>query len=178
MPQAAPLFALLGIPAPWVTLRPQMLVLDERQQSKLTQAEVGLSPVLDPASDLDALIARPEDTEFLTTTESNLEQLLDQLRGPALELDSQLDKPWNKTADQMRRALQNFGGRVTTAAARRDEVARGRLEKLREFCLPGGKPQERVIAAAHFPGKYGEGFTDAMLDQMRLDPINLQVVAP
>lgn len=178
LPQAAPLFELLDVPAPWATLRPQILVMDARQQAKVAGAGIDIEQLLDTDSDLDALLARAEDTRFLGETESTLEQLLRQLRDPAIALDAQLEKPWQKTADQMRRALQTFGGRVTAAAARRDEVAQKRLETLREYCLPGGKPQERVIASAHFPGKYGEAFVRAVFEQMRLEATNLQIVAP
>ena len=178
MPQVAPLFELLDVPAPWVALRPQILVLDERQQARAAGTEIGFERLLDASLDADVLLARPEDTEFLSGAEATLEQLLEQLKGSSLELDSQLEKPWGKTAEQMRRALQTFGSRVTTAAARRDEVAKGRLETLRKFCLPGGQLQERVIASSHFPGKYGDEFIANMFEQMDLDPTNLQVVSP
>jgi hypothetical protein len=49
---------------------------------------------------------------------------------------------------------------------------------LRSNCLPTGKLQERVLASAHFPGKYGNGFVEAMLQQMRLEPTNLHIVTP
>ena len=103
---------------------------------------------------------------------------MEQLRGSSLELDAQLENPLQKTAAQMQRALETFSGRAVAAAARRDEVAKGRLEKLRGFCIPEGRLQERVIASSHFPGKYGEGFVAAMFEQMSLDPTNLQIVSP
>lgn len=178
MPQVAPLFELLDVPAPWVALRPQILVLDERQVSKVIDSGISFEDLLDPSLDADALLARTEDTEFLGTAEASLEQLLEQLRGSSLALDAQLENPLKKTAAQMQRALETFGSRAVAAAARRDEVARGRLEKLREVCIPGGRLQERVIASSHFPGKYGEGCVAAMFEQMSLEPTNLRVVSP
>jgi hypothetical protein len=44
--------------------------------------------------------------------------------------------------------------------------------------LPGGKLQERVVASAHYPGKYGRRFAEAVSDQMELDGGVLQVVTP
>ncbi|MEJ2583120.1 MAG: bacillithiol biosynthesis BshC [Acidobacteriota bacterium] len=173
MPQVAPLFELLDIPAPWVTLRPQMLVLDERQRAKLSDTGIGFEDLVDPALDLEAVLARPEDTEFLSGAQQTLEQLLERLKGPALELDAQLENPWRKTADQMHKALRMFGSRVTNSAANRNALAKGRLEALRELCLPGGQFQERVIASCHFPGKYGREFVEAMFEQMHLEPTTL-----
>jgi len=178
LPQAAPLLGLLGIPAPQVALRPQILVLDERQRTKMAESGIGMTRMLDPAFNLDAWLATAEDTGFVGSAEEQLEDLLVGLREPSLALDNNLERPWQKTGDQMRRALQAFGSRVTTAAARRDETARTRLTALRNSCLPLGQLQERVIASAHFPGKYGDSFVEALFQQMRLEPTNLHVVSP
>ena len=178
LPQAAPLFGLLGVPAPLVSLRPQVLVLDERQQAHLTESGLGLERLLDPAFNLDAWLAPAEETGFVKSAEEQLEALLEGLREPSMVLDGNLERPWEKTSDQMRRALQGFGKRVTAAASRRDATARTRLATLRSSCLPQGKPQERIIAASHFPGKYGDDFVAAMFQQMRLEPANLHIVTP
>ena len=178
LPQAAPLFDLLQVPAPMVALRPQVLVMDERQQTKVTDSGLALEELLDPKLDLDRRLARPEDTRFLAGAEDQLEELLESLQTPAMALDGNLERPWQKTSDQMRRALQAFGNRVTAAAARRDETTRARLESLRGYCLPVDRLQERVIATAHFPGKYGASFVAAMFEQMDLDPTNLRLISP
>ena len=178
LPQAAPLFGLLEISAPMVALRPQILVLDERQRMNVRGSGIGIERLLDPSFDLDAWLAPPEDTDFIGSAEGQLETLIDSLREPSVALDSNLDRPWQKTGDQMRRALQAYGAKVTAAASRRDETARARLEALRSSCLPTGKPQERVLASAHFPGKYGDSFVEAMFQQMGLEPTKMHIVTP
>ncbi len=112
------------------------------------------------------------------SAEDRLEALIESLREPSLAIDGNLERPWQKTGDQMRRALQAYGTRVTAAASRRDETARARMEALRSHCLPTGKFQERMVASAHFPGKYGDRFVEAMFQQMRLEPTNLHIVTP
>jgi hypothetical protein len=133
---------------------------------------------LDPAFDLDAWLAPSEDIEFVDEVAKELESLVEGLLQPSLELDSNLERPWQKTADQMRRALTAYANKVQAAAARRDQVARARLESLRTSCLPGGTLQERVIASSHFPGKFGDRFVAAMFEQMRLEPTTLHIVTP
>ena len=178
LPQAAPLFELLGIRAPRVALRPQILVVEERQHKNLLGSGVELADLLDPAFDLDARLAPVEDTEFVSEATQKLESLVEELLQPSLKLDTNLERPWQKTAEQMRRALEVYGNKVQAAAARRDETARARVESLRTSFFPGGALQERVIASSHFPGKYGDRFVAAMFEQMRLDPTTLHVVTP
>ena len=151
LPQTAPLYGLLEISAPSVALRPQILVLDERQRLNVKGSGIGIERLLDPAFDLDAWLAPPEDTDFVVSAEDRLEALIESLREPSLAIDGNLERPWQKTGDQMRRALQAYGTRVTAAASRRDETARARMEALRSNCLPTGKFQERMSLRRTFP---------------------------
>jgi bacillithiol biosynthesis cysteine-adding enzyme BshC len=178
LPQAAPVFDLFGIPVPVVALRPQILILDERQRARTAESGLGMKELLDPGFDLDAWLAPTEETGFVESAGERLEDLVEGLRKPSLALDANLERPLKKTAEQMRRALQAYRSKVTAAIARRDDTNRSRLEALRVNCLPQGQLQERVIASAHFPGKYGDRFVEALLQQMRLDPESLHIVTP
>jgi len=179
LPQVAPLYSLLQIEPPSVALRPQALVLEEHLSKKLEAGGLPLSALVDPDLELDEHLAGSAGEEFLSPAREQLGVLLTGMETPALELDAGLAGPWRKTGEQMERALESFSGRVKAASARRDQMARQRLETLRETVRPLNRLQERVIATGHYPGKYGRGFSEAMLEQLdEQDPINLQVVRP
>jgi hypothetical protein len=44
--------------------------------------------------------------------------------------------------------------------------------------MPGGKLQERAVAAAHFHGLYGDGLATAYWEQLDLDPRLLSAIVP
>ncbi len=179
LPQVAPLYTLLEIEAPSVALRPQVLVLEEHLLKKLEGGGLLLPALVDPDLELDELLAGSVGEEFLGPARQQLETLLAGMEAPALELDAGLAGPWRKTGEQMERALESFSGRVKAASARRDQMARQRLESLRDTVRPMNQLQERVVATGHYPGKYGRGFSEAMLEQLdEQDPITLQVVRP
>jgi uncharacterized protein YllA (UPF0747 family) len=106
-----------------------------------------------------------------------LEEALAGLREPALAADPNLEKPFEKTREQILRALDLFAEKAVSAAARKNEVVNRRVQQLREACLPLGKHQERIVSSAHFPGKYGPDFVTAYWEQMELDSAHLQVIA-
>jgi bacillithiol biosynthesis cysteine-adding enzyme BshC len=178
LPQAIPLYEFLGISPPTVALRPQSIVLEEHQIDKMSKSGLSLEQLTAGSLNLDEALADSEETEFLESASIDLEVLLEQLARQAIEIDADLEKPWSKTRDQMQRALQSFSNRVTAASGRRDEVVRRRAESLREVCMPLGRSQERVIASAHFPGKYDERFVEALFGQLELDPVYMGVVRP
>ena len=176
--QAAPLYSLLGVAPPWVALRPQALVLDPRQQEHLADLDLELADVLrDPAA-CERRLGERGSAGFLAPGRATLEALLAEWRGPALAIDAQLERPWQKTRDQILGAAALFAEKTAAAAARRDETSARRWTQLVGQLLPGGEPQDRVVATAHFPGKYGEAFVPALWAQLDLDPRRLSVVVP
>jgi len=178
MPQVAPLYAVLEVAAPFVALRPQVLVLESHQVDKLADTGLALAELLAPADELERVLAAGDDGELTGEARRRIAAALADLEAPALALDPNLERPLAKTQDLVERALDTFDGKVRSAAARRDEVRLQRVEKLREAVLPHGKLQERVVCSAHYRGKYVERFTAGYWQQMQLDGSVLQVVTP
>ncbi len=177
-PQVAPLYDLLGLAPPAVFLRPQALVLGGHQLDKLAGLELSLDELVAADLDLDRALAGGREEDLVAPARAGMEELLERLKDGALRIDPNLEGPWRKTRGQIERALEAFAGRAASAVARRGELARSRAEDLRSACRPLGALQERVLSAAHFPGKYGERFVEAFFEQLALDPRRLQVICP
>ncbi|HKH48813.1 MAG TPA: bacillithiol biosynthesis cysteine-adding enzyme BshC [Thermoanaerobaculia bacterium] len=178
MAQVSAVYPVLEVEAPWVALRPQSLVLEGHQIEKLEELGIGLADLLGSRQRLDRALAAGGDGDFVAPIRARVEAALGELRGSALAADPNLERPYEKTCEQILRALDTFGEKAIAAAARRNEVRARRADQLRETCLPLGRLQERVVAAAHFQGKYGERFAESFWEQMGLDPAVLQVVSP
>jgi uncharacterized protein YllA (UPF0747 family) len=177
MAQVSAVYPVLEVEGPWVALRPQTLVLEGHQIEKLEELGIGLGDLLGSQQRLDHALAQGG-ADFATPIRARVEAALEELRGSALAADPNLERPYEKTREQILRALDTFGEKAVAAAARRNEVRARRVDQLREACLPLGRLQERVLAAAHFQGKYGERFAGSYWEQLDLDPAFLQVICP
>jgi bacillithiol biosynthesis cysteine-adding enzyme BshC len=178
MPQAAAVYPLLEIEAPWVALRPQTLVLDAAKAQRLEESGLTLAELLGERPRLDRALAERAGGDFVAPVRERLAAALDELRGPALAADPNLERPLAKTREQVLRAIDLFAEKAMPALARRDEVQSRRIEALRHSCLPGGKFQERVISTAYFRGKYGDRLAASFWEQLDLDPTRLSVILP
>jgi bacillithiol synthase len=178
MPQAAAVYGVLEIPAPYVTLRPQTLLLDPGKAQHLEGAGLTLADLLGDRSRLDRTLAERAGADFVAPVRGRIAAALDELRAPALEADPNLERPLAKTREQVLRAVDLFADKAMPSLARRDELQSRRVEALRQLCLPGGKPQERVVCAAHFQGKYGDRLAASFWEQLELDPTLLAVILP
>jgi bacillithiol biosynthesis cysteine-adding enzyme BshC len=178
MAQAGAGYPVLEVEAPWVALRPQTLVLESHLIDKLAETGVSLADLTGDTQRLDRALAALEGDGFVAPVRQRIEQALDDLRAPALASDPNLERPLDKTREQILRALDMFGEKATTAAARRNEVRNRRAQQIREASLPLGQRQERSVAAAHFQGKYGDRFLESFWEQLDLDPRRLHVISP
>lgn len=178
LPQVAPLYEVLGVAPPAVALRPQVLVVESHEVDKLEEVDLSLAQLLAPADRLERILAEQSGADFTDEPRRRIAEVLDSMQAPALALDPNLERPLEKTRDQVERALETFAGKVRAAAARRDEVRANRVDKLRQTILPTGKLQERVVCSAHYRGKYVERLTEGYWEQMQLDGSVLQVVTP
>ncbi|HLE85269.1 MAG TPA: bacillithiol biosynthesis cysteine-adding enzyme BshC [Thermoanaerobaculia bacterium] len=178
MAQAAPAYRVLGVAAPWVALRPQTLVLEARDREQLEELALPLAALLGPDEALERALAGADGAGFVTRARSEVDAVLAGIREEALALDPDLERPFEKTRENLLRALETFAGKVTAAAARRDQVRSARVDRLRGVCRPEGALQERVVSSSHFPGKHGERFAEALWEQLELDGRRLQVIEP
>jgi len=178
MAQASATHGILEVEAPWATLRPQTLVLEAKQAERLEDLGIPLATLLGDAAEVDRWLAERGGGDPVAPARRRIEEALAALREPALAADPNLERPYEKTREQILRALDTFGEKTVAAAARRNEVESRRVQQLREACLPLGKPQERVVSSAHFPGKLGLSFVDRVWEQMELDGSRLQVIVP
>jgi bacillithiol biosynthesis cysteine-adding enzyme BshC len=178
MAQVAPVYPLFGVSPPVVALRPQVMVLEAKQIDRLGASGLTLADLLGSRQDLDRARGVRAGGGFVTPVRQEVEAALETLREPALGLDPDLLRPWEKTREQVLRSLDLFADKATVTAARRDEVANRRVEQLRATCLPSGKLQERVISTSYFGDRFGPRLAESFWEQMELDPVHLQVISP
>ncbi len=176
LPQLAPLYGAFDLGAPATALRPQLLVLPAHQRRRLEQVGLELRDFVRTDFDLDRTAAGDRSQERLEPARRGLAQVLADLESAAAPVAAELARALEKTADQMRRGLEQFDARLTAALGRADEVRRGRIAGLAEWVRPGGELQERMLSAADLPGRHGAAMVEAMFDQLQLDSGRLQVI--
>ncbi|MDA8016632.1 MAG: bacillithiol biosynthesis cysteine-adding enzyme BshC [Thermoanaerobaculia bacterium] len=174
--QAAPGYEALGIEPPWVTLRPQSMILDTRSSSWLQELGLPLTELLD--STPEEIVARRFSEDPVGPVREEIDRALATLREQVLMIDQTLEKPWKKTQDQVHRGLEIFGGKVRNAVANRHGVWLRRAEKLHQMLRPAGSLQERKISTLFFYARYGDALARSFLEDLDLDPRKLSVIHP
>lgn len=179
MTQARALYEVLEVPAPAVTLRPQVLLLGARERRWLEHLEaegIDLATILSRPDELDRRLAARCELGFIAAARAKVDAAMEDLAAGHDAIDPSLASAWGKTGANLRRALDQFERRVVAAAARRDDVLKGRIERLREHCLPNGHLQEREFTSLHCLASYGSELV-RRLSSIDLDPRRLQPLA-
>ncbi len=185
MTQARALYEALEVAAPAMTLRPQVLLLGARERRWLERIEaegIDLANVLSRPDEVDRRLAARSDLGFIASARAKVDAALDDLGSGHGRIDPSLAGAWRKTGANLRRALDQFERRVVAAAARRETVLRGRIERLREHCLPNGHLQEREFTSLHCLARYGPELVHRLasidLDPRRLQPLAMDATPP
>lgn len=177
MTQSSAVHAVLEVPPAHVALRPQVVLFEARQLERLQESGLSLADLHADRQDFERAQAERDGGNFVTPAQREIDRILAGLKAPALAADPNLERPFDKTREQILRALDVFSDKVVAAVARRNETASRRAEQLRDVCLPLGRLQERVVSTVHFYGKHGEDLTRAFWEQMSLDPAFLEVLS-
>ncbi|HEX4952612.1 MAG TPA: bacillithiol biosynthesis cysteine-adding enzyme BshC [Thermoanaerobaculia bacterium] len=178
MAQVAAAYPVVEVAPSLLALRPSAAVVEPKQLSWLAGLPLPLAQILGDRGALERRLAEGQGGNLAEGARARIASELDALREGALAIDAGLEGPWQKTREQVERALTVFGEKLTAAAARRDELSHRRIEQLREALLPGGRLQERAIAGAWFVARYGERFVPALERDLGLDPRILHLIRP
>lgn len=176
-PQAAPVYEILNLQAPWVALRPQMVVLTDRQRERIEQLGLGLAELVTGDVDASNIVMTRSGGDVVSPVLVAVERELSTLEDPLMALDRNLEKPLEKTIAGIRRNLEALAGRVASSSSRQNDTLLRRVQGVVEAVRPGGTLQERVISGAHFVGRF-EGFAGRAVEQLDLDPRVLHIIDP
>ncbi|MGH7605775.1 MAG: bacillithiol biosynthesis protein BshC, partial [Gemmatimonadales bacterium] len=168
LPEAAPLFARLAVPAPAVVGRWSGVVIESRVDKVLTRH--GLRPAeFDGARGGEPLETRlireslpPDVVEALERLRSAAHEHYAQLAVAAARVDPTLERSVQSARNAALAGTQEIEKKLVAALKRTNDALVGQLARARGALAPAGKPQERVLTAASFVVRYGPGFLDAL----------------
>ncbi len=174
MAQVRAIYPVLGIEPPATSLRPQAMVVEDRHTGYLEELGISLEEL--SKEPLDRLLAAKLGEDFVAPVRQGIDELVAGLRAPVVELDRSLERPWQKTRDQIGRNLDQLATKVAAAVGRRNDVWRRRLEQVHRASFPGGALQERTLSVVHFVNRFGPDFAPELLQRLDLDPRRLQAM--
>ena len=169
--QVAALYPLFGLEPPVVAPRARLRVIEHSTRKLLDQ--LGLTPaeVEKPREELARKLASAQ-TEFPPPDEwrrrmlEPLSRALDEL--DALNVDANLRDPIRRTRETVEHGVSRLLDKYARALASRDEIAGGRLDRLRAALLPEGIPQERFLSLPPLLARHGvREFPQRVIDAIK-----------
>jgi uncharacterized protein YllA (UPF0747 family) len=166
LPEAAPLYARLGVPPQTPVPRWSGFVVEARVEKVLERHGLTPADFAGPPGPLEARLAREALPPDLADTLVRLRAELDLHYGRLTTQVARLDPTLERTVQSARNAA--LGGthevekKLVVSLKRANETLAGQLARARAALAPEGNPQERVLTAASFLVRYGPGLVDAL----------------
>ena len=170
--QLAPLHAQAGLPLPLIVPRARFQVIDDPTRRLLDK--LGLSPheVATPRDELLArLVARTSGESFEPPEAVEARLLgtftteLARLRERTASFEPGFARALSRTEKTVRGGVSRLVARYARTLAQRDLVAAERVDRLRDWLVPQGAPQERIYGLPYYACRFGaRAFTRLVLE--------------
>jgi bacillithiol biosynthesis cysteine-adding enzyme BshC len=170
--QSRATYKVLGVPGTPVARRPQAIFVEPNLLRKGADWIEALPALLGADFRPDRWLGErggSNGLEALETARGQVERLLEDLRNPAAEVDSQLVKAWERTREGVLRSFETFGERWKASLGRRDEAELQRWTKLRDYVAPDGVPHERVWTVGPSAARWGPAWLGALRSSLSTD---------
>lgn len=170
--QLPPLFDALGVPVPHVVPREAWALVEPPVDRLLEKLDLDVATVEAEGEGIDDRWVRrrrpPDVRDALSALESELAAGFDRLDDAVADALPGLKSAAGKARHRVEEALGELSHTVDARVRERERIALGQAARLRSHLLPGGRPQERVIAAAQFLGRHGCPLMRDLLDACRV----------
>jgi len=158
LPEAAPLFASLGVAPQAHVPRWSGIIIEARVEKVL--AKHGLTPAAfaGPPGALEAQIAKgelpPELAESLKALRADVETRFARISGEVQQLDPTLERTVQSARNAALAGTNEIEKKLIASLKRTQGTLVSQLTRARAALMPDGKPQERVLTVASFLARY------------------------
>lgn len=170
--QLPPLFEALGIPMPAIMPRDAWVLVEPRVDRLLEKLDLDASTVEREGKGIDdRWIARtrpPGVRDGLAALEHDLAERFEALAAAVDHEMPGLKSAAGKAAHRVRQALEGLKRTVDARVRERESIALAQAARIRAHLIPGGRPQERTVAAAQFLSRHGRALVSDLFEAGRV----------
>lgn len=175
--QAAAVYQALDRPLPPVFPRITATLIEPRIARTADKYGIEFSDVLRGKEYLKRkAVDSTDDGELFERLRSRVHEEIDLLRPRLDAVDATLIGALETSRQKILHQIETLKGKYVSAAARRDETLERHLQALVNSLFPEKKLQERLINYSTFLARYGPGITPRLIERLRLDTKEHQLV--
>ncbi|MFW6089872.1 MAG: bacillithiol biosynthesis protein BshC, partial [Gemmatimonadota bacterium] len=170
--QLPPLFAALDVAMPAVMPRDAWVLVEPRVDRLIEKLELDVATVEREGKGIDdRWIARSRPPGVRDGLAALERELTEGFRRLSSAIDAELPglkAAAGKAAHRVRQALAELGGTVDARVRERESIALAQAARIRAHLTPGGRPQERTVAAAQFLARHGRALVNDLFEAGRV----------
>jgi len=164
LPEAAPLFASLGVAPQAHVPRWSGIIIEARVEKVLTKHGLTPADFAGPPGALETQIAKgalpPDLAESLNALRADVETRFARISGAVQQLDPTLERTVQSARNAALAGTNEIEKKLIASLKRTQGTLVSQLTRARAALMPDGKPQERVLTIASFLARYGGSLLD------------------
>jgi len=166
-------YAHFGVPMPLMFPRASVTVLDSAGARFLEKYAVPFES-LQPRDEsaLNRLLAAslPESVDrAMKDADNTIKEKMAAIIASVGSIDATLEGAAKSTLGKLEHDLTALGGKIISAAKKRDDTLRRQFARAQAQAFPDGIPQERALGTIALLNRYGPAFVQRLVDELPLD---------
>jgi len=162
-----------GVPMPLALPRASATVLDSAASRFLEKHDLPFEALqARDESALNRLLAAslPESVDrAMKDADNTIQEKMAAIIATVPAIDATLEGAARSTLGKLQHDLAAFGGKVISAAKKRDETLRRQFSRARAQAFPDGIPQERALGSVVLLNRYGPALVQSLMQELPLD---------
>jgi bacillithiol biosynthesis cysteine-adding enzyme BshC len=178
--QLRPVYEFFNMTMPIIYPRASATILEEKLESILDKFELDLTAFF---GELDTVLRTVSEQisdikveEMFQNVGTRVKESLNELKFGINQIDPTLLGALETTRSKIESQLSVLKEKTIIAQKKKNEIALKQVEKVANNTLPFGELQERQINAIYFANKYGLDFVKWLMEELRIDLFQHQIV--
>ena len=178
--QVTPLYDFYKLNQPFIYPRASATIFEKSLENILEKYNLSFEDIFITSDDLKTKIinslSKHSVDDIFAESNNQIELVLDKLKENLFEFDKTIADSTGKYRQKILNYLDELKSKAVDAQKKKHEITLRQIDKLANSLFPNNNLQERELNFAYYYNKYGESFVEKILNELKINSFDHQVI--
>ena len=178
--QVTPLYDFYKLNQPFIYPRASATIFEKSLENILEKYNLSFEDIFITSDDLKTKIinslSKHSIDDIFAESNNQVELVLDKLKENLFEFDKTIADSTGKYRQKILNYLDELKSKAVDAQKKKHEITLRQIDKLANSLFPNNNLQERELNFAYYYNKYGESFVEKILNELKINSFDHQVI--
>jgi len=178
--QVTPLYDFYKLNQPFIYPRASATIFEKSLENILEKYNLSFEDIFITSDDLKTKVinslSKHSVDDIFAESNNQIELVLDSLKEKLFDFDKTIADATGKYRQKILNYLDELKSKAVDAQKKKHEITLRQIDKLANSLFPNNNLQERELNFAYYYNKYGENFVEKILNELKINSFDHQVI--